>query len=37
MCIRKLRDEIKFAGLDKLKEQLLKDKEDAEKILSTIA
>jgi riboflavin kinase / FMN adenylyltransferase len=37
MCIEKLRDEIKFSGLDKLKEQLLRDKEKAEKILSTIA
>jgi riboflavin kinase/FMN adenylyltransferase len=36
MCIEKLRDEIKFTGLDKLKEQLLRDKKDAEKILSTI-
>jgi len=37
ICIEKLRDEIKFSGLDKLKEQLLRDKENAEKILSTIA
>ena len=32
--IEKLRDEIKFSGLEKLKEQLLNDKKTAEKILS---
>ena len=32
--IEKLRDEIKFSGLEKVKEQLLNDKKTAEKILS---
>jgi len=32
--IEKLRDEIKFSGLEKLKEQLLNDKKTAKKILS---